>query len=373
MSRVFITDYVTDPSIERDVLGDALTATPSDDVEVLLVWHERIDDAYVDRFPRLRGVVRYGVGYDSLDLECLSRRGIVACNTPDYGTEEVADTAIAMIMDIARGITRYDVACRSYTDGTWQENTIPEIRRTSELTLGVIGAGRIGGSVLLRAAALRFDTVFFDPYKPRGHEKMLGARRVDSLDEVLSESDIVSIHVPLADETRGMVDGRFIEAMKPGASLVNTARGAIVSDLEAFYEPLRSGDLSSVALDVLPEEPPGDSPLIRAWRDREPWLDGRLIINPHSAFYSQQAYVEMRRKAAENAAMVWISIACPSKRRRVICRRNGTRNCVCGGRSFPNTVEHFSTTNTCSTASLRPRVYRSLGCMVFSMPRRDGW
>jgi phosphoglycerate dehydrogenase-like enzyme len=248
--------------------------------------------------------VRYGVGYDSLDLDCLSRRGVVACNTPDYGTEEVADTAIAMILNIARGISRYDVACRTHSDGTWQENTIHEIRRTSELTLGVVGAGRIGGSVLLRAAALRFRTVLYDPYKPRGHEKVLGASRVDSLDELLRESDIVSIHVPLSDETRGMVDDEFIGAMKPGASLVNTARGAIVSELDVFDEPLRSGHLSSVALDVLPDEPPKDSALIRAWRDREPWLDGRLIINPHSAFYSQQAYVEMRRKAAENARRV---------------------------------------------------------------------
>jgi phosphoglycerate dehydrogenase-like enzyme len=302
MGRVFITDYVSDPSIELDVLGDALTTTPTEDVEVLLVWHERIDDAYVDRFPRLRGVVRYGVGYDSLDLECLSRRGIVACNTPDYGTEEVADTAIAMILNIARGISRYDVSCRTHMDGTWQENTIPEIRRTSDLTLGVIGAGRIGGSVLLRASALRFDTVFFDPYKPRGHEKMLGARRVDSLPELLHTVDIVSIHVPLSDETRGMVDSQFVETMKAGSSLVNTARGAIVSDVEVFHEPLQSGHLSSVALDVLPDEPPKDTPLIRAWRERDPLFDGRLIINPHSAFYSQQAYVEMRRKAAENAS-----------------------------------------------------------------------
>jgi C-terminal binding protein len=301
MSRVFITDYVTDPSIEREVLGDALTMTPSEDVEVLLVWHERIDENYVSRFPRLKGVVRYGVGYDSLDLDCLRGHDIVACNTPDYGTEEVADTAIAMIMNIARGVSRYDANCRSFDDGSWQENVIPEIRRTSDLTLGVIGAGRIGGSVILRANALRFDTVFFDPYKPRGHEKMLGARRVDSLEELLEQSDIVSIHVPLSGETRGMIDADFVAGMKPGSSIVNTARGAIVSEVDVFHDPLRSGHLESVALDVLPEEPPHDSRLIDAWRSRASWLDGRLIINPHTAFYSKQAYVEMRRKAAENA------------------------------------------------------------------------
>jgi phosphoglycerate dehydrogenase-like enzyme len=301
VAKVFITDYVTDPTLEREVLGDALATAPSEDVEVLLVWHEQIDGAYLERFPNVLGVVRYGVGYDSLDLDALRQRGIVACNTPDYGTEEVADTALAMILNLTRGIARYDSLCRSYAEGSWQENTLPGIRRTSDLTLGVVGAGRIGGSVLLRGSALRFRTLLYDPYQPRGHEKMLGARRVDSLEELLVEADVVSIHVPLNEETRGMVDEGFVAAMKPGACFVNTARGGLVRDLEMFHEPLRAGRLAGVALDVLPEEPPGDSPLLRAWRQREPWVDGRLLINPHAAFYSDAAFQEMRRKAAENA------------------------------------------------------------------------
>lgn len=303
MGKVFITDYVADPDIERAVLGDALASEPSEDVEVLLVWHETIDDAYVERMPRLRGVVRYGVGYDSLDLDALHRRGIVACNTPDYGTEEVADTALAMILDLVRGVSRYDARCRHH-DASWQENTIPTLRRTSELTLGTMGAGRIGGSVLLRGAALRFRTVFYDPYKPRGHEKMLGARRVDSLAELLDAADVVSCHIPLDDSTRGLVDRRFVDAMREGAVFVNTARGGIVSDVDVFLEPLRAGKLSGVALDVLPDEPPRDSALLRAWRERQPWLDGRLIINPHTAFYSREAYREMRVKAASNALRI---------------------------------------------------------------------
>jgi lactate dehydrogenase-like 2-hydroxyacid dehydrogenase len=304
MSRVLITDYVTDPDIERRVLGSDLTAVASDDVRVLLVWHQRIDDAYVERFPRLRGVVRYGVGYDCLDLECLHRRGIVACNTPDYGTEEVADTAFAMILNIVRGVSRYDTLCRGYEDGSWQTNILPALRRTSEVTLGVIGAGRIGGSVILRAHAMRMKTIFHDPYKDRGYEKMLGSERVDRLEELLARSDIVSVHAPLTAETAGMVDARFIAAMKPGASFVNTARGAIVEDLEIFHEPLRAGALDCIALDVLPEEPPPETPLLSAWRRREPWLDGRMTVNPHTAFYSDTAFREMREKAALNALRI---------------------------------------------------------------------
>jgi phosphoglycerate dehydrogenase-like enzyme len=304
VAKVFITDYVTEPDIEREVLGDTLVPSPSEDVEVLLVWHERIDDAYLDRFPNVKGVVRYGVGYDSLDLEALRKRGVVACNTPDYGTEEVADTALAMTLDLTRGISRYDALCRTFSNGTWQENTLPGIRRTTDLTLGVVGAGRIGGSVLLRARALRFKTLLYDPYQPRGHEKMLGTGRVDSLGELLAEADVVSIHVPLNEETRGMVDEGFVAAMKPGACFVNTARGGIVRNLEVFHEPLRTRRLAGVALDVLPEEPPAESPLLRAWRQREPWLDGRLLINPHAAFFSEAAYREMRQKAAANALRI---------------------------------------------------------------------
>lgn len=304
MAKVLITDYVTDPDVEREILGDALATQPSDDVEVLLVWHERIDDAYLEKLPGVRGIVRYGVGYDSLDLACLARRGIVACNTPDYGTEEVADTAVAMALSIARGTNRYDALARDISDGSWQQNILPALKRTSDLTLGVLGAGRIGGSVILRANALRFRTLFYDPYKDRGYDKLLGARRVDSLGELLAESDILSIHVPLDADTAGLVDEEFLAAMKPGASLINTARGGIVKDLEVFHEPLRSGRLSCVSLDVLPQEPPAETPLLAAWRAREKWLDGRLLINPHTAFWSTAAFLEMRSKAARNALRI---------------------------------------------------------------------
>ncbi|MFQ3598941.1 MAG: NAD(P)-dependent oxidoreductase [Chloroherpetonaceae bacterium] len=304
MSKVFITDYISNPDIEQSILGDYLTDKLSSDVGVLLVWHEYINEKYCKFLPNLKGVIRYGVGYDTLDLTYLKSRNIVACNTPDYGTEEVADTALAMILNIARGITRYDFLCRSYGDGSWQENTITSLKRTSDTTLGIIGAGRIGGSVALRANALRFRTIIYDKYKERGYEKLLGAQRVESIEELLTLSDIVSIHVPLNSETIGMVDERFISQMRNGASLVNTARGKIVKSLDVFYEPLRIGRLTSVALDVLPDEPPKDCALIRAWQSREHWLDGRLIINPHTAYYSGRAFIEMRQKAAQNALRI---------------------------------------------------------------------
>lgn len=305
MKRVYITDKVTNPDIEKEVLGDELSPELHEGIEVLLVWHHKITNEYIDKLPNLKALVRYGVGYDVFqDLEYIKSKGIYASNTPDYGTDEVSDTAIAMIMNIARGITRYDYQCREYDDGSWQTNTLKYIKRTSDYKLGVIGAGRIGGSVLLKANALRFQTSFYDPYLSSGTEKMLGAKRFDELDELLKTCDIISINAPLNKQTNAMIDEEFISKMKPGSSLVNTARGAIVKDLDVFYEPLKSGHLNCVSLDVLPSEPPQSCKMIEAWKAKEKWLDGRFIINPHSAFYSDKAYFEMRQKAALNVKRV---------------------------------------------------------------------
>lgn len=305
MKRVYITDKITNPDIEKEVLGDEISSELHENIEVLLVWHKKISNEFINKLPNLKAMVRYGVGYDVFqDLEYIKEKGIYASNTPDYGTEEVSDTALAMIMNIARGISRYDYQSREYEDGSWQTNTLKNIKRTSDYKLGIIGAGRIGGSVILKANALRFQTSFYDPYLSSGTEKMLGAKRFDNLDELLKSCDIISINCPLNKETNAMINEEFISKMKPGSSIINTARGGIVKDLDVFYEPLKSGHLNCVNLDVLPSEPPESGKMIDAWKAKEKWLDGRFIINPHSAFYSDKSYFEMRQKAALNVKRV---------------------------------------------------------------------
>ena len=154
MSKVYITDYIKDPYIEKEILGSNLSTSSNKDIEVLLVWHERIDSDYIDQFPNLKAVVRYGVGYDVIDLRVLREKKIVFCNTPDYGTDEVSDTAVGMILNVTRGISRYDVNCRNYENNLWQENTIIPLKRSSQMTVGVVGAGRIGGSILRKLKAI---------------------------------------------------------------------------------------------------------------------------------------------------------------------------------------------------------------------------
>lgn len=300
MSKIGITDYFSEIDIEKKILGNLVSTNITEDTEVLLVWHERIDESYVQNLKKLKGIQRYGVGFDNLDMDILKSRDIIACNNPDYGVDEVSDTTVAMIMNIVRGINQYNHHAKKYYK-SWQENVNKNIKRNSEITIGIIGAGRIGGSVILKCNALRFKTIFYDKYKESGHEKLLNATRVQSIYELLAKADIISIHIPLNEETKGIVNVDFINKMKIGASFINTARGELISEIDLFYQPLYTGKINQVALDVLPNEPPKPSKLIDAWRISKEWLCGRVIINPHTAYFSKQAINEMRVSAAQNA------------------------------------------------------------------------
>ena len=267
-------------------------------VDALLVWHWKLRKDSAALLERCRIAVRYGVGYDNVDIKALAERKIPFANTPDYGTEEVADTACAMILAAQRKIIGYDRACRFYRLG-WQGNVLNPLRRTSEQTLGIIGVGRIGTAVVNRMKPFGYRIVGFDPYQPPGHEKAVGYIRTKTLQELLDQADIISCHCPLTAETEGMINEEFLRTLKPFAALVNTARGGLLANYDCLESVLRNGHLTAVFLDVLPEEPPGDHSLIRAWREDEEWLRGRFIINPHTAFYSERAWYEMRYKAAE--------------------------------------------------------------------------
>ncbi len=272
------------------------------EVDAILLWHWHMDEATAEVLENCKVVVRYGVGYDLVDMEALKKHNLPLCNTPDYGTEEVADAACAMILAIQRKIVTYDRACRNYSSG-WQENLLKPHQRTSDQAVGLIGVGRIGTAVVNRLKPFGYRIMGYDPYQPSGHEKAVGYNRVNSLDELLSECDIVSLHCPLTDETRGMVNSDFIGRMKAGASLVNTARGQILENLDCIEQGLREGQLESIGFDVLPDEPPKEHSLLSAWRNDEEWILGRVIITPHVGYYSQRGWYEMRYKAAETARM----------------------------------------------------------------------
>jgi D-3-phosphoglycerate dehydrogenase/C-terminal binding protein len=243
-------------------------------------------------------IARCGVGVDNVDYAYARQCGIPVANVPDYGTEEVADSALGMTLALARGITRANSQLRDAA-GPWSHSQVVPLRRLRGEVFGIVGLGRIGSATALRAKSLGMDVVFYDPYKPDGHDKALGVRRAQSLDELCAQSYVLSLHCPLTGETRRLIDGEKLAAMRAGSFLVNTARGGVV-DTAAIPLAIASGRLAGVALDVLPCEPPaGDDPLIRAWRDPEHPAYHRVLINPHAAFYCEEGLIDMRVKAAQ--------------------------------------------------------------------------
>ncbi len=301
LPRVVITDYVTEPEFERRVLDGAAEViclgahdTASlrgrlTDAAVIICFHEvEITAAVLGDAPACVGVVRAGVGFNNIDIRAAGERGIVVCNVPDYGTEEVADHALMLLLALAR---RLVPAIDSIRRGEWNVAINEGAPRLRGQTVGVIGAGRIGTAFALRAKSLGMCVVIFDPFVPRGYEKAIGVERAWSLEELLPQCQFLSLHCPLTDETRGMLGAAELSKLPRGAYLINTARGVVVNE-SALLDALDRGQLAAAALDVLDREPPDDDRL-----HRHP----RLLITPHCAFYSVASAPEMRTKAAEEA------------------------------------------------------------------------
>jgi phosphoglycerate dehydrogenase-like enzyme len=254
----------------------------------MILFHEidRVGEATFSRAGRCRGLVRAGVGYNNVDLVAAGRRGIAVCNVPDYGTEEVADHALMMLLALARRLLRCNSDIRR---GVWDYQSAAGAPRLRGKVLGLVGCGRIGTATALRAKALGMDVVFFDPLVVPGYEKALGVRRAATLGELLAQSPFLSIHCYLDETTYHLIDAEALSQLPEGAYLVNTARGPIV-DQEALVAALGSGRLAGAALDVVEREPLDDERLRS---------DPRVLLTPHAAFYSLEGFVELRRKAAE--------------------------------------------------------------------------
>jgi C-terminal binding protein len=312
MKRVVVTDFVADGlEPERRVLEgvarvEALDATHEDqlvgrveDADAVMMYHSlSISRRTIERLGKCKLIVRCGVGVDNVDHAFAATRGIAVGNVPDYGTEDVADTAIGMMLALTRGIHPLDRKLRDGR-GAWTYREVAPLRRLRGSVFGVVGLGRIGSAAALRAKALGMDVVFHDPFKPDGYDKALGVRRAESLDELLGQLYVLSLHCPLTPQTRHLVNAATIGRMPRGSYLVNTARGEVV-DTDAVPDALASGQLAGAAIDVLAQEPPtGDERIVRAWRDPAHAAYDRLILNPHAAFYSEQGLMDMRLSGAK--------------------------------------------------------------------------
>jgi lactate dehydrogenase-like 2-hydroxyacid dehydrogenase len=260
-----------------------------------------VPEEYRKKLTNCRVLVTPKVGFDNLELEAWAGLGIPVCNVPDYGTQEVADHAMALMMSLMKGITFHTRELKKDPKGLWRPALNPFGKRLSACVFGVVGLGRIGTAAALRAKAFGMDVVMYDPYRENGAELSVGIKRTHSLEELFARSDVVSVHVPLSAETEKLINSEVLQASKPGLILINTARGPIV-DLDALYGALQADHIQAAGLDVLPEEPADpDHPLIKAWANDEEWIDHRLLITPHSAFFTPESVYDMRYKGGEVA------------------------------------------------------------------------
>ena len=221
---IYLTDYVLDPHVGRDILSDKLVtfsdpAVDKEAVRVLLVWHFAVTKEVLQDYPNLKAVVRYGVGVDNIDLEACEKRGIKVFNNPDYGVDEVSDSAVAMIMALGRNIVAYNEEARSLlrqanSSRPWQENTNPVAKRLSECALGIVGVGRIGSSVARKMLPIVQNIGFYDPFVVAGYEKTLKTQRHDTLEKLLMNSDIVTVHANLSESSRGIINSKFVNHMR---------------------------------------------------------------------------------------------------------------------------------------------------------------
>jgi D-3-phosphoglycerate dehydrogenase / 2-oxoglutarate reductase len=262
-------------------------AAPAD---ALLVTYAKITADMIQQMPRCRIISRFGIGVDNVDLAAATSAGIVVTKVPDYCIDEVSDHTLALLLALVRKIP--SSSARTHA-GRWEMKAVVPIHRLRGSVLGLVGFGRIPQLVAPKAKAFGMTVIAYDPFAPPEAFAQAGVQRVE-LPELLRTSDYVSLHVPLMPETRGLFNTDTFGQMKPGAYLVNTARGPII-DEAALADALDSGTLAGAALDVMTQEPPPPSPLFG--RDN-------VIITPHTSFYSEESLVELQVKAAQEVVAV---------------------------------------------------------------------
>jgi D-3-phosphoglycerate dehydrogenase len=258
--------------------------------DALLVTYAKITAEMIRQMTRCRIISRFGIGVDNVDIPAATERGIVVTKVPDYCIDEVSDHALALLLALVRKIPFSSAQVHA---GKWAMSAVVPIHRLRGSVLGLVGFGRIPQLVAPKAKAFGIRVVAFDPFVSPEVFTRAGVERVD-FSEMLAISDYVSIHSPLLPETRGLFGDDVFRHMKPTAYLINTARGPIV-DEAALARALDAGELAGAALDVMPQEPPVDSPLLG--RDN-------VIITPHTSFYSEESLVDLQVRAAEEVVRV---------------------------------------------------------------------
>jgi D-3-phosphoglycerate dehydrogenase len=289
MTEILLTEEIIDPSIDelsnryrvvcepglwrdREKLLERLA-----DVRAVMVRNmTTVDRAFIEAAPRLEVVGRIRVGLDNLDLRGLTEHGVVVCYPPEENAVSVAEHVFSLLLGFARHLPAAD---RSVREGRWERSSFIGFELAGK-TIGILGLGRIGFRVAVRARAFGMRVLAYDPYLVPQHPAVTETgTELRSLDEVIRDSDVITVHLPLTEETRHLINAERLGSMKPSALLINTSRGSIV-DEAALYEALRGDTIAGAALDVREKEPPGESPLHSL---------ANLVLTPHIASWTEES------------------------------------------------------------------------------------
>lgn len=251
----------------------------------------RITATVIDSLSTCKMIIRYGVGVDSIDLEAAKRKGIMVCNTPSYGTIDVAEHTIALLLALSRQITHYDNRLRH---GPWAVDFPSPPSRLAGKTIGLVGFGRISQHVALIAQGLAMEVIAYDPFLS---SEVFEKRNVvqSDLENLFKKADIISLHLPLTEESENLVGSHLLSLMKKSAFFINTGRGGLV-DLDALTEALQRGEIGGVGLDVFPEEPLSFDHPLRQCKG--------AVLTPHIAWFSKESIIALHQEAADEMRRV---------------------------------------------------------------------
>ena len=298
--KVLLTDYAwADVEVERRILAEidaelivaeqidteSLAKAAADCHAIMTTWAQ-VSESVIAAAPHCQIVSRVGIGLDNIDVDYCTRHHIPVTNIPDYCLAEVAEHALSLLLSLARKISFFHHESKC---GRYELQAGPPLRRIEGQTLGVIGFGNIGRCLAKKAMGFGLRVIAFDPYQ---QAPMEGAEFCD-LDQLLSSSDYVTLHVPLTEKTRHLIGAPQLVRMKPSAYLINTARGGLI-DHDALTSALEQGQLAGAGLDVQEPEPPDLTQL--------PFSDPRVIVTPHAAFASEESLKNLRQRTARQVA-----------------------------------------------------------------------
>ena len=317
--RIGILNKITNPDIEKSAIPDdveivCLNANNETELcnglsafdSVIISYKFKLSRATIDKLINCKSIVCACVGYDNVDYLYAAKKGIKVFNVPDYGTNDVADHTMALLLSYTRRVVAYDTLLKTDAVSNWNPYLVSPFHRISDKQIGIIGLGRIGTAVALRAKAFGMSVSFYDPYKPNGYDKTFNFNKTESLLELIEGSDILTIHVPLNSETDGMIDWNIIKNAKRRPIIINTARGKIV-DVSCICRALKEGIIDAFLTDVLEVEPPKETDELVLMQKQQKFAN-RIIITPHAASYAEESQYEMRYKAVRHAYMSIVNI-----------------------------------------------------------------